>query len=63
MQEMLYDTLLVGGQVVVYDILARDVVLLDNVLPSILRTAVGQVEIHEIVVLQSLVFLLTMREC
>ena len=59
---MLYGTLLVGGQVVVYDILARDVVLLDNVLPSILRAAVGQIEIHEIVVLQSLIFLLTVRE-
>ena len=59
---MLYGTLLVGGQVVVYDILARDVVLLDDILPSILRAAVGQIEIHEIVVLQSLVFLLTVRE-
>ena len=39
LQKMLYGTLLVGGQVVVDDVLARDVVLLDDVLPRLVAAA------------------------
>ena len=41
LQEMLYGTLLVGGQVVVDDVLARDVVLLDDILPRFVAAAIG----------------------
>ncbi len=38
---VLYGTLLVNGQVVVDDVLAREVILLDDVLPRLVTAAVG----------------------
>ena len=40
-EEILDGTLLGGGQVVVYDIVAREVVLLDDTLPRFIAAVVG----------------------
>ena len=50
--------LLVFGQVVVNHVLARHLILLDDVLPTLVATAVGEIEIDDVVVLQPLVFFL-----
>ena len=54
--------LLLGGQVVVGNVGAADVVLLDDVLPRFQRAAVGQIEILDVVVLQAGVLLGGVRE-
>ena len=51
--------LLVLGQVVVDHVLARHLILLDDVLPALVAAAVGKIEIDDVVVFQSLVFFLT----
>lgn len=50
--------LLVLGQVVVHHILARHLILLDDILPALVAAAVGKIEIDDIVVFQPLVFFL-----
>lgn len=47
-QEIFYGTLLFGRQVVVYHVVARHIVLLDNLLPRLVATVVGQVKIQTI---------------
>ena len=57
-QIMLDGTLLVGRQVVVDAVFARQVVFLDDVFPRFFAAAVGEVEIHDVVVFQLFVHLL-----
>ena len=45
--------LLFDGQVIVSHVGTTDIILLDDVLPGILRTAVSQIEVLDIEVLQS----------
>ena len=55
--------LLLGGQVVVGDVGAADVVLLDDVLPRILGTAIGQVEILDVVVRKAGILFCGVAKC
>ena len=60
-KEALDGYLLLGGEVVVHHVVARHIVLLDDILPRLLTGAVGEVEVYDVVVLQMLVFLLAFR--
>ena len=50
LQELFDGTLLFCGQIVVNNVVARQVVCLDNVLPFFIRSTVRQIEIDDIVV-------------
>ena len=50
------------GQIIVDNVVAQHLVLFDDILPCFIRATVGQIEIYNVVVLQALVFLLTMLE-
>ena len=50
-KEVLDGCLLLGGEVVVHNIVARHVVFLDDIFPRLLVGAVGKVEIYNVVVL------------
>ena len=61
--EEILDGILLGiGQVVVDDVVAYEVVLLDDVLPSLVLAAVGKVEVDETKVFQSFVLHLAVRQ-
>ena len=49
LQITLYGCLLLFGQIEVGDIRSRDVILLDDILPRILRTAVGEINILDVI--------------
>ena len=55
--------LLLWGQIVVSYIRATHIILLDDVLPRRLRAFVGQIEILDIIVLQTGVFLGRVTQC
>ena len=52
LQELFDGTLLGSGQVIVNTVLACQIVFLDGVLPLFLRTAVGQIQVNDVEILQ-----------
>ena len=59
---MLYGGLLLLGQVIVRYVRAADIVLLDDVLPRVLRALVGEIKVLDVVVLQPCIFLGSVAE-